>query len=392
MNPTYLATSLLASLLVGCNFGCSSGMIPSAIHPWGQQKTLMIWANVVDSTNQHGWHGRPSVAHGLVFIRVAGGIAAFQTTTGRMVWRDTLPTIFHTLGEDNITVAGALVCIGDGDAVCVRASDGALVWRYAPHDTVSDLATTSASNTTFFVGLRTSGAVVGLDLATGHPRWTADLRRGAPLPLFIFGISVSGDTVYVGTDQWITVFGGISHGSVYALDARTGHEIWHYQTPGNHGNIAGAPIVTDRLLVVNDVDAHVLIALNRADGHEVWRTAMPLPGGGHVTSEHAPIVYRDTVYAGSRDTHVYAIDLETGRVLWDHARGGSINYIAACGNKILSQDFGIIVTDRGTHQNVRAPSGTTVSGDMMLSAFAVENDTAFVTSTKAVYAIDCTIQ
>ena len=367
-------------------------MIANTSHPWGHRKTLIVWANVIDTANHYKWRGRPAASKGRLFVRVPSGIAALETSTGRIIWRDTVLTRFRTPGEENVTIAGNLVCVGDGDAVCVHGSDGSLAWRYAPRDTVSDLASTAASRTDLFVGLRNSGAVVALDLATGLPRWSVDLRQGAPLYLIIFGISVSGDTVYVGTDQWLTPAGGRSRGSVYALDSRTGREIWHYQTPGDHGSIAGAPVVTDRLLVVNDVDAHVLIAIDRADGHEVWRTALPLPGGGHVTSEHAPIVYHDTVYAGSRDTHVYAIDLASGRVIWDHARGGSINYITACGNKIIGQDFGLIVTDRGTHQNVRAPSGTTVSGDLMLSAFAVENDTAFVTSTKAVFAIDCSIQ
>lgn len=367
-------------------------MIASAAHPWVRRKTLIVWANVVDTANQNNWRGRSVVSKGRLFVLLFGGMAALETSTGRMIWRDSALTRFRAPGESNVTLAGNLACVGDGDVVCVHASDGSLAWRYSPSDTVSQLATTAASHTNLFVGLRNRGAVVALDLATGRPRWSADLRRGAPLYLIIFGISLSGDTVYVGTDQWLTIFGGRSTGSVYALDAGTGREIWHYQTPGDHGSIAGAPVVTDRLLVVNDVDAHVLIALDRADGHEVWRTALPLPGGGHVTSEHAPIVYHDTVYAGSRDTHVYAIDLMTGRVIWHHARGGSINYITACGNKIIGQDFGLIVTDRGTHRNVRAPSGTTVAGDLMLSAFAVENDTAFVTSTKAIFAIDCSIQ
>jgi glucose dehydrogenase len=68
----------------------------------------------------------------------------------------------------------------------------------------------------------------------------------------------------------------------FALDARTGHQIWHYarlRTPGlfsdpSLGTNRGVAILGDKVFMVTD-NAH-LIALNRITGRLVWEAAMPM--------------------------------------------------------------------------------------------------------------------
>ena len=89
----------------------------------------------------------------------------------------------------------------------------------------------------------------------------------------------------------------------FALDARTGTEIWHYQRPRTSGLVSdpslgtnrGVAILGDKVFMVTD-DAH-LIALNRTTGSLVWEVVMPEEKqryGGTV----APLIVKDMVVAG----------------------------------------------------------------------------------------------
>lgn len=89
----------------------------------------------------------------------------------------------------------------------------------------------------------------------------------------------------------------------YALDARTGQQIWSYSRPRSAGIVGdaalgtnrGVAILGDKVFRVTD-DAH-LIALNRTTGKLVWEVVMPdepMKYGATV----APLVVKDMVIAG----------------------------------------------------------------------------------------------
>ena len=90
---------------------------------------------------------------------------------------------------------------------------------------------------------------------------------------------------------------------VFALDARSGQQIWHYSRPRTSGLVSdpslgtnrGVAILGDNVFMVTD-NAH-LIALNRTTGSLVWEEVLfdePQKYGGTV----APLVVKDMVVAG----------------------------------------------------------------------------------------------
>jgi PQQ-dependent dehydrogenase (methanol/ethanol family) len=89
----------------------------------------------------------------------------------------------------------------------------------------------------------------------------------------------------------------------YALDARTGHEIWHYARPRTPGLVSdpslgtnrGVAILGDKVFMVTD-NAH-LIALNRITGRLVWEVVMP-DEAQHYGGTVAPLIVKDMVIAG----------------------------------------------------------------------------------------------
>jgi PQQ-dependent dehydrogenase (methanol/ethanol family) len=89
----------------------------------------------------------------------------------------------------------------------------------------------------------------------------------------------------------------------FALDARTGHQIWHYsrpRTPGlfsdaSLGTNRGMAILGDKVFMVTD-NAHV-IALNRITGRLVWEAVMP-DEPQHYGATVSPLIVKDMVIAG----------------------------------------------------------------------------------------------
>ena len=103
---------------------------------------------------------------------------------------------------------------------------------------------------------------------------------------------VANDTMYVtGPHQ------------AFALDARTGREIWEYsrlRTPGLVGDASvgtnkGAAVLGDKVFLVTD-NAH-LLALNRTTGQVVWEAVMP-DEPQHYGSTVAPLIVKDLVIVG----------------------------------------------------------------------------------------------
>ena len=122
------------------------------------------------------------------------------------------------------------------------------------------------------------------------PKWLFTIQ-GAPRALQMTPIVVDG-AIYVTCVN-----------EVYALDARTGREIWHYSRPRSKdlaGDAAtginrGAAVLGSRVFLVTD-NAHVL-ALDRANGHLLWDSEMA-DSRQNYGATGAPLVVNDLVISG----------------------------------------------------------------------------------------------
>ena len=116
---------------------------------------------------------------------------------------------------------------------------------------------------------------------------------------------------------------------VFALDPRTGHQIWHYSRPRSTdlvsdpslGTNRGVAVLGDHVFMVTD-NAH-LLALNRVTGRPVWEVVMPDEAqkyGGTM----APLVVKDMVIAGVSGGDwgirgfLAAYKAATGERVWRH--------------------------------------------------------------------------
>ena len=106
---------------------------------------------------------------------------------------------------------------------------------------------------------------------------------------------------------------------VFAIDARTGREIWHFQRPSHGGGNRGVAMYKDRLIFTTP-DAHV-ICIDARNGKQLWEIEIADPAFKGFASM-APLVIRDHVLvAGSGDAadlpgFLESLDPMTGKVQW----------------------------------------------------------------------------
>jgi alcohol dehydrogenase (cytochrome c) len=110
--------------------------------------------------------------------------------------------------------------------------------------------------------------------------------------------------------------------NLWAVDARSGHMLWHYKYPPNRGDHIGqrgVAIYKDWIFFMGP-DAH-MVSLNAKDGTVRWNIAIADSSKGYWTTE-APLVVGNHVIAGvggdldNLPMFIKAIDPETGATQW----------------------------------------------------------------------------
>ncbi|MFD3309945.1 PQQ-binding-like beta-propeller repeat protein [Streptomyces sp. NPDC058694] len=189
--------------------------------------------------------------------------------------------------------------------------------------------------------------------------------------------------------HWLvgTVTDGLRPSSARPVMAKPFHQLWTHTT-GN--SVYSAPAVVDGTVYIGSTDKKVY-ALDAATGTprwthttgSIWRYFL---SGAWATS--SPAVVDGTVYIGNTDKKVYALDAATGTPRWTHTTGGSVQsspavvdgtvYIGSCDKKVYALDAAT-GTPRWTH----------ATGDAVRSSPAVVDGTVYIgSSDKKVYALD----
>jgi PQQ-dependent dehydrogenase (methanol/ethanol family) len=145
------------------------------------------------------------------------------------------------------------------------------------------------------------GALSGNRYSLLHQIDTTNVGRVAPQWLFPIADATRLEVTPV-------VAGGVMYvtaaNEAFALDARTGRQVWHYVRSLTKGVIGdaggainrGAALLDDRLFMVTD-DAH-LLALSRVDGRLLWDVEMA-DFRRHYGATSAPLVVHDLVISGT---------------------------------------------------------------------------------------------
>jgi outer membrane protein assembly factor BamB len=208
--------------------------------------------------------------------------------------------------------------------------------------------------------------------------------------------------VYVGDDST----------DLYALDAKSGKQIWRYTT-GDTGFMA--PAVANGIVYVNV--ANGVDAINVTTGTRIWHYQVFLPQGVTVVDglvyfgsyqggvyaldaktgvkrwfastgavETSPAVADGVLYVGTDDDRLYAIDAATGAINWTFKAGGYVRSSPSVADGVV-----YVGSDDGNVYALDAATGTQIwafdTGGLVDSGPAVSDGVVYVSGYKAIYAV-----
>jgi outer membrane protein assembly factor BamB len=145
------------------------------------------------------------------------------------------------------------------------------------------------------------------------------------------------------------VYFGSDDGNVYAVDAKDGRQLWKYTTKGA---VAATPAVARDTVFVASYDGK-FYALNAKTGAPRWKFAtagerrFEARGLHNMTPKDqtffdpfdiylsSAVVVGDTVYFGSGDGNVYALDVAEGTPRWKFATGNVVHSSPAYADGVL---------------------------------------------------------
>jgi outer membrane protein assembly factor BamB len=220
---------------------------------------------------------------GLVFLAyVDGDVFALDARTGRKRWERDL----HAHLESSPLAVDGRLYLGDDDTnlVALRASDGRVLWQFNSPGAIK--ASPSYHRGRVYVA-DYEGAMFCLDAEMGRLLWRTNTTKAPPYGEggFYSSPAIAFGRVYAARDD----------GTVFAFDQRDGRVAWYFPT---HNYIYGSPAVAR------------------------------VPGT------------RASVYIGSYNEHLYALDARTGRQEWKYDVGGPVPGTATIiGHTVYTSSF-----------------------------------------------------
>jgi outer membrane protein assembly factor BamB len=274
-------------------------------------------------------YSSPVVSDGVVYIASDDSfVYALDAVSGSLNWK------FETDGSiySSPAVTGGLVFISSADTYlyALNASTGSLKWKYKLYTGQSVYFKRTLPNMKWksrgdskFGSLAVSDGI--LYIAGDEYIYALDADTGSlkwrynSVYLARSSPAVSGEMVFIGGNWGIPV---------EALDASTGILKWQ----SDIDEVDSSPVVSGRVVYICSWDTY-LYALNANTGNVIWKfkTNNSLPYS-------SPAVSGEVVYLNALDGYVYALDANTGSLKWKFKTGGfdSISSPAVSGNAVFT--------------------------------------------------------
>lgn len=168
-------------------------------------------------------------------------------------------------------------------------------------------------------------------------------------------------------DSWPTYHGdytGQRHSRLTQITPANVHQLtvaWAFQT-GLGAAVKASPILVNGVIYLTMPDN--LWAIDARSGRQLWRYTHPANSAFHIGHRGAA-VYKDTVYLTTPDAHLVALDMKDGKVKWDvviaDAKRGfwSTNAPLVVGNHLLVGVSGDFDNLPGTLKSIDPDTGAT---------------------------------
>jgi len=163
-----------------------------------------------------------------------------------------------------------------------------------------------------------NGMIRALDKKTGQVKWDYDIRKDGEQSQFHGDPLVTDDLVIIGTDGTI--------GHVYAFDRATGAVRWKYkvEATGVASDIVRLESQIYFVTIAND-----LVCLELQSGKPKWVFHEAYSSREHCVTCASPAVSDGRAYFGGADGFAYAVEAQSGRLIWKKDLGAQVTTSAA---------------------------------------------------------------
>ena len=265
----------------------------------------------------------PTVVDDLVVAgSTTGRVTALDRATGTVRWTSELPG--QVRGAPAPVEAGLIAGSTAGQVSFIRAADGAVDWTI---DATGEIARSPAVADGTVVVPVEPGSMVALDARSGDELWRTSIaeRGGVGTPTIDGGRVLTAS----GLDGAPVAERGIS-----AVDLRTGSRLWRWASPT--GDRIYTPAMRDgRAFVVSE--AGFAVALDAATGMEMWRTGVAGP------AEANAVVTGEAVAIADDGGSVSALGMTDGRIRWEvPIKGVPAAPVVTCGFVLVASELGTL--------------------------------------------------
>lgn len=291
-------------LLAGCANKSEPAYTPKALTSIEESSTLeSLWQrDVGDGLGRARYPIAPAREGDKLFAADANGVVvSFAADDGEERWEVDLDTPISSA----LTAIAGQVYLGtrDGEVIALDQRDGSVSWRSRVS---SEVLAAPQANPELLVVQSIDGQVTALDRQNGDERWVYTSSqpsltlRGTGTPLVIEPVS----------------FAGFANGRLVTIDNRNGQPLWDMRIATPQGrseverlvDLTGQPVLSqDGRLFVTSYNGQ-LVALEATRGNVIWER--------EISSRHAPVLVGDFLFVVTDDSHVVAIDTNSGQEVW----------------------------------------------------------------------------
>ena len=269
----------------------------------------------------------PSVNEATVYVAAQSGeVEAYNRITGDLEWSVDLG---HRISSGPVQAADKLlVGTSNAEVIALSLRDASVQWKTILSSEVLALPRARKN----IVAIRTTdGRLFGLDLNTGHIKWSHERTMPALSVRSLGSPSIVEDLVIDG-------FGG---GKLLAVGLQDGKSAWESTTAVPRGRseverlveLNAEPLAIGDLLYVTGFQAGVsCVSLN--DGDVQWRQPK-------LFSSHGLVAGRKSLFLSDANSDVWELDLRNGADMWKQAElhQRRLTMPALLGNYLIVGDF-----------------------------------------------------
>jgi outer membrane protein assembly factor BamB len=374
-----LGRRVAPALLLAASAACG---IEGPVEPGTRDTVAVAWRTPVSGRTIGGDFLAADDAR---LYALVDGLSAYDLATGQRAWQKGLGL---TRSATAVVHSAGRVFVASSHAVALDGRTGTELWRFTPDSVVS--SPPAVDERALYIGTQTR-RVYALDVATGRALWSTETIPPGPYPSSVTRVVASGDSLYVSLVEEMSPTGHIKRGWIVALDRLAGRVLWRWvnERP-NEPHDAGGHAVAGRMLLLNDLNGGAFVGLDRFTGQEAWRRVGP---GDRFGARDVFSVADGVAYVASLDTRAYALEPETGRVLWQTSPGGSASSSAVCGGSMFAAAGSLHQLRRGDGDETASlfldEWGYVQADEFVVSRLLAHGGRVYFVGYRHLYAVEC---